>query len=122
MSRTSTRTSSRSGRHKWTFSSAIPTGSCVGGTEVTFEPWEPATAFQQNTGMDPAHRGLGLAKWCKAVALERVRVERPEVERVRTGNAFSNAPMLAINDALGFTVVFTQTDWQADAATVQSML
>ena len=33
--------------------------------------------------------------------LERIRSERPEAVRVRTGNAYSNAPMLAINDALG---------------------
>jgi hypothetical protein len=46
--------------------------------------------------------------------LERIRDERPEVRRVRTGNAFSNAPMLAINDALGFMVVSTRTEWQAE--------
>jgi hypothetical protein len=26
--------------------------------------------------------------------------------------------MLAINDALGFAAIFTQTDWQADTASV----
>jgi GNAT superfamily N-acetyltransferase len=107
-----------SGRHRWSVLVRDPSGECVGGTEITFEPWEPTTALQQNTGVDPAHRGLGLAKWCKAAVLERLRVERPDVERVRTGNAFSNAPMLAINDALGFEVVFTQTEWQAEAAAV----
>jgi GNAT superfamily N-acetyltransferase len=99
-----------------------PNGRCVGGTEVTFEPWEPATALQQNTGIDPVHRGLGLAKWCKAAMLQRIRLERPAVERVRTGNAFSNAPMLAINDALGFEVISTLTEWQAEAAVVRRLL
>jgi mycothiol synthase len=46
--------------------------------------------------------------------LERTRRERPGVACVRTENASSNAPMLAINEALGFKVVGTRTEWQAD--------
>jgi mycothiol synthase len=101
-----------SGRRRWTVFVRDRTGACVGGTEVTFDPSEPDVAFQGNTGIDPAHRGHGLAKWVKAAVLERLRAERPDVRRVRTGNAFSNAPMLAINDALGFRVVSTRTEWQ----------
>ena len=62
----------------------------------------------------PAHRGVGLAKWAKAAMLERIRHERPGAQRVRTDDVFSNAPMLAINDALGFKVISTRTEWQAD--------
>ena len=51
--------------------------------------------------------------------LARIRSEQPQARRVRTGNAFSNAPMLAINDALGFKVIHTSTEWQADAAAVR---
>lgn len=80
---------------------------------MTFEPWEPAVALQQNTAIEPAHRGHGLAKWAKAAMLERIRARRPAVTTIRTANAFSNQPMLAINDALGFKVVEVQTDWQA---------
>jgi mycothiol synthase len=100
------------GRVRWTALVRDPTGTCVGGTEVTFEPGEPSLVLQQNTGIDPAHRGLGLAKWAKAAILERIRHDHPEVRRIRTGNAFSNAPMLAINQALGFKVVGTTTEWQ----------
>lgn len=102
------------GRMRWTGLVRDSTGACVGGTEVILEPWEPAVVLQQNTGIDPAHRGLGLAKWAKAAMLERIRHERPEAERVRTDNAFSNAPMLAINDVLGFKVIRTRTEWQAN--------
>jgi mycothiol synthase len=101
-----------SGRLRWTLLVRDPSGACVGGTEVTFDPSEPELAFQGNTGIDPTHRGHGLAKWAKAAVVERLRAERPDVRRVRTGNAFSNAPMLAINDALGFRVVSTRTEWQ----------
>jgi GNAT superfamily N-acetyltransferase len=101
----------QAGRFRWTALMRDATGACVGGTEVTFEHWEPALVLQQNTGIDLSHRGLGLAKWAKAAVLERIRHERPGAERVRTGNAFSNAPMLAINDALGFKPAGTLTDW-----------
>jgi GNAT superfamily N-acetyltransferase len=104
------------GRTRWTVLVRGPTGACVGGTEMIFEAREPTVALQQNTGIDPAHRGLGLAKWAKAVMLDRLWKERPGIERVRTDNAFSNAPMLGINDALGFEVVATRTEWQAEIA------
>jgi GNAT superfamily N-acetyltransferase len=104
----------QAGRTRWTMFARDRAGACVGGTEVTFEPWDPGTVLQQNTGIDPAHRGVGLAKWAKAVMLERIRQVRPDAQRVRTDNAFSNAPMLAINDALGFKVISTRTEWQAD--------
>jgi GNAT superfamily N-acetyltransferase len=101
-----------SGRTRWTILLRAADGRCVGGTELTFEPDDPSVAHQQNTGIDPAHRGLGLARWVKAAMLERIREERPGTERVRTDNALSNAPMLAINDALGFRTVRTRTEWQ----------
>ncbi len=102
------------GRMRWTALIRDPTGACVGGTEVTFEPSDGVVVRQQNTGIDPAHRGFGLAKWAKAAMLDRIRHERPEAERIRTSNAVSNAAMLAINDALGFKTMSTRTEWQAN--------
>ncbi len=100
------------GRHRWTVFVRNPSGIAIGGTEIVFEPWAPAMAYQRNTAIDPAHRGLGLAKWAKAEVLLRLRRERPAVATVRTGNAFSNAAMLAINDALGFEIVEVRTEWR----------
>jgi mycothiol synthase len=111
-----------SGRERWTIFVRDPAGACVGGTEVTLAAWDPTVAMQQNTGIDPAHRGQGLAKWVKAAMLERIRAERPAVNVVRTGNAFSNAPMLAINDTLGFKVTEVRTEWQADIETLRRAL
>jgi mycothiol synthase len=110
------------GRRRWTVFVREEGGRCVGGTEIVFEPGEPTIAFQQNTGIDPEHRGRGLAKWAKAEVLLRLRDEASNIALVRTGNAFSNAPMLAINDALGFRVVRTRTEWQADAAAVRATI
>ena len=110
------------GRERWTVFVRDPDGASVGGTEVTFERWAPAVAHQQNTAIDPSHRGLGLAKWAKAEMLSRIRHQRPAVDRIRTGNAFSNEPMLAINDALGFTLVQVRTEWQGHIASMRSRM
>jgi RimJ/RimL family protein N-acetyltransferase len=110
------------GRQRWTVFVRDPSGVCVGGTQVIFEPWVPSTVLQENTGIDPRHRGLGLAKWAKAAVLARIRAEQLQARRVRTENAFSNVPMLAINDALGFKITHIITQWQADAAAVRHAL
>lgn len=111
-----------SGRTRWTALLRDATGACVGGTEVTFEPDDHTVVYQQNTGVDPAHRGSGLAKWAKATMLERLRHERPEAQVVRTSNASSNAPMLAINNALGFTETGVRTEWQAQVDDIRDRL
>jgi mycothiol synthase len=111
-----------SGRQRWTLFVRDPHGRCVGGTEMTFEPWEPATAHQQNTATDPDHRGMGLAKWAKAAMLLRLRSERPEVTRIRTSNAFSNDAMLAINTALGFEIVEVRTEWHGSVSDANERL
>jgi RimJ/RimL family protein N-acetyltransferase len=110
------------GRQRWMIFVREPGGYCVGGTEVTFEPWQPTVALQGDTAIDPAHRGLGLAKWAKAAMLVRLREHSPDVDRIRTGNAFSNTPMLAINDALGFTVVEVLTEWQGNVPELRRAL
>ncbi|MBO0728130.1 MAG: GNAT family N-acetyltransferase [Acidimicrobiaceae bacterium] len=103
-------------RERWTIFVRDARGVCVGGTEVTFEPGDEDTVVQQNTGIDPGHRGLGLAKWAKAAMLQRIQSQRPAARRIRTDNAFSNEPMLGINRALGFEVISTRTEWQVSVA------
>ena len=107
-----------SGRERWTIFVRDPEGGCVGGTEMTFASWQPAIASQEDTAIDPVHRGLGLGKWAKAAMLARIQEQRPEVTVVLTGNTSSNEPMLAINDALGFKVITECTQWQADVSVV----
>ena len=110
------------GRRRWTIFVRDVNGRSVGGTEVTFEPWDASVALQQNTAIDETHRGLGLAKWAKASMLDRIRRERTEVEGVRTSNAFSNEPMLAINNRLGFKIIEVRTEWQGRTADLRRAL
>ncbi len=110
------------GRQRWMIFVRDVDGHSVGGTGVIFEPGDTALARQQDTAIDEAHRGLGLAKWAKAAMLDRIRRERPEVERVRTSNAYSNASMVAINNNLGFAITETHTEWQARTADLRRAL
>jgi GNAT superfamily N-acetyltransferase len=79
-------------------------------------------ADQEDTAVVPAHRGSGLGLWIKSDMLLRVRAERPDVTEVITGNAASNAHMLAINDRLGFRPWTEMHGWQADVATLSARL
>ena len=51
------------------------------------------------------HRGQGIAKRLKAEMWQWLRDDEPQVTGLRTGNAHSNAAMLAINDKMGFRPV-----------------
>lgn len=98
------------------------TGETAGFTEVN---WHPRTAWaigQQGTAVIPAHRGHGIGKWMKAAMVERILREVPEATIIRTGNAYSNAPMLSINDRLGFTVVLSVMIWQTTYAQARAFV
>ena len=87
-------------------------GACAGVTNVRFADWNPAVVHQGDTGVHPDHRGRALGKWLKAAMLQKIRVERPQAHVVRTDNAFSNDPMLGINNALGFRESRAYTVWE----------
>ena len=55
--------------------------------------------------MVAAHRGHRLGLRMKLAMLDWLREDRPDVEAIDTWNAAGNVPMIAINDALGCTVV-----------------
>ena len=104
---------------RWTtFVRDRDSGRFVGFTQVFFYDDWPGHVDQGNTGVHPDHRGHGLGRWLKAAMVDRIFRERPDSNRVWTTNAFSNAPMLAINDEMGFVVVAKQTTWQAGVAEV----
>lgn len=108
---------------RWTiFARDRGTGRFVGFTQAFFyENW-PGMVMQGNTGVHPDHRGYGLGLWLKASMLERIFAEKPGMRRMRTTNAYSNAPMLAINDELGYVVTASSTAWQVETAAVRDAL
>lgn len=89
-------------------------GALAGFSEIVREPARPDILHQGATAVEPAYRNRGLGRWLKAAMLERVLRELPEARVIRTGNAEVNAPMLAINEALGFRPHLARSMWQIE--------
>ncbi len=88
------------------------TGDTAGYTELIYDPNVPHVIWQQGTAVVPAHRSQGIGKWIKGAMLERALRDWPAARLVRTGNADSNAAMLAINTRLGFKPAWAQSIWE----------
>jgi hypothetical protein len=105
----------RSGGWGWTVCVCHhPSRRLVGYTELGGSSHRPWLAEQGDTGVDAAHRNLGLGRWMKAVNALRLLEERPETMVIETWNAGVNAPMLAINDAMGFRPVAEWQEWRLE--------
>ncbi len=89
-------------------------GDFAGYSEITWHPNRPQIVNQQGTGVFPRFRGHGIGRWLKAAMIERILMERPEVQYIRTGNANSNAPMLRINQEMGFHTYYSLCVWQIE--------
>jgi GNAT superfamily N-acetyltransferase len=79
-----------------------PTGEFVGHSDVWLPQHWPTKAYQNDTGVNPAHREKGLGRWLKAQMLLNLLDERPQIDNISTWNAGSNDAMLGINYAMGF--------------------
>ena len=99
-----------------------PSQALAGFTLTHWFPENPANLEQGDTGVLPQYRGNGLGRWLKAAMIQKVLAERPEVKHIRTENADSNAPMLAINKALGFKLYKSETLWQLEVAKLKDYL
>lgn len=89
-------------------------GEPAGLSFVCVHELRPEIAAQEDTSVVRGHRGHRLGLRMKLDLLDWLRAERDDVESVDTWNAPENAPMIAINDALGCRVVaetvrFTKT-------------
>ncbi len=107
----------------WTlFARELATGKLAGFTETFWHAQRPDILQQGGTGVWPQYRNKGLGRWLKAAMIEKVLRDLPQVTRIRTDNASSNAPMLKINYDLGFKPVLTNTAWQVETERVSAYL
>ena len=97
-------------------------GEAAGTTEVFVNRHRPAASWQWSTVVLPAHRGKGIGRWLKAHMWLRLRAAEPGVTGLQTGNAASNAQMLAINTEMGFEPTHLMGCWQADLEALQTAL
>ena len=71
-------------------------------TEVIFYLDTPSIIHQDLTSVKEEFRGRSLGKWLKAEMLLWIKENYPDVKTITTENATINAPMLSINNRLGF--------------------
>jgi mycothiol synthase len=123
MLRQSEQSSFARGNQRWTFYVVErSTGRFAGYTETVWNPNRPEILRQDMTGVFPEYRNKGLGRWLKAVMLEKVLADRPQVKFVRTGNADVNAAMLKINNELGFKPYHATGFWQVEVDHIMSYL
>jgi GNAT superfamily N-acetyltransferase len=86
-------------------------------TEVAVDPADPGWGHQMITAVTREHRGHRLGLLVKLVMLELLAAQEPQLRRILTSNAESNAHMIAVNEALGYTILGQPaTSWQLDVA------
>ncbi|WP_328721081.1 GNAT family N-acetyltransferase [Streptomyces sp. NBC_00247] len=77
-------------------------GTIVGFTELVVPGDGAGDGLHYGTGVLPAHRGHGLARWMKAESIRTALTAHPALTGLITDTADGNAPMRAVNDALGY--------------------
>ena len=72
--------------------------------DASWDARYPDRIYQQLTAVAAPWRGKGLAKAAKSAMLHLVRERHPQARIAVTHNADANAPMLSINQRMGFAV------------------
>lgn len=90
----------------------IPSGRLVAFSELELERDAPEVAWQMATLVHPEHRGHRLGLGVKIANLDFLAEQAPEVRLIVTGNAGTNAPMIAVNELMGFEVAGVGMFWQ----------
>jgi GNAT superfamily N-acetyltransferase len=89
-------------------------GRVVGFSELVAPGDGLGDAQHYGTAVLPAHRGRGLARWMKAASIRRARRLHPLLAGLLTDTADGNAPMRAVNDALGYVATHRAVEYQLD--------
>lgn len=89
-------------------------GTMVAHNEVLHAVHDPGRLWNWDTLVLPDHRGHRLGLALKVANLRLVQQAHPDGRELHTFNAVQNAPMIAVNDALGFRPVELTGEWQGD--------
>jgi GNAT superfamily N-acetyltransferase len=90
-----------------------PSGEMAALTELGVDPADPGWGLVMITAVARKHRGHRLGLLVKIAMLELLAAAEPQLERIVTWNAQSNEHMIAVNEALGYTILGQPvTRWQ----------
>ena len=104
--------SPRGARYLIAVAQHIASGRLVACTELSIGAESPWQAWQMLTVVHPEHRGHRLGLAIKLANLDSLARHAPRVRSIVTGNAAVNAPMIAVNDMMGFEVAGEGHFWQ----------
>jgi RimJ/RimL family protein N-acetyltransferase len=90
---------------------AVTDGRLVGFTDLQVPLAQPQRAHQAGTLVLREHRGHRLGARMKVAVLRELAAAFPDVRRISTYNAEDNAPMVAVNEALGFRPAGQLSTW-----------
>jgi len=95
------------------------TGELAALTEVAVDPGNPGWGHLAFTAVARKHRGRRLGLLLKIAMMEWLATTEPQLERISTWNAQSNEHMIAVNEALGYTIFGQPNTWfRLDVAAV----
>ena len=100
------------GRRWWTAVATDPAGEWVGFSELGWSAHMPERFWQWDTLVVTEHRGHRLGLALKLATLAAAGRELPGAGVVHTWNAGFNAPMVAVNEAMGYQVAEVLEEWQ----------
>ncbi|WP_104086627.1 GNAT family N-acetyltransferase [Arthrobacter sp. GMC3] len=104
-----------SGRHSLVSAvEYLATGSLVGFTSISVLGERDDVVFQDDTVVEPEHRGNGLGLKIKAANLALLAKEFPAARTVYTWNAADDTYMLEVNARLGFVAAGVTGQWRKD--------
>lgn len=74
-------------------------------SELAVDPADPEWGHQMITAVAGPHRGHRLGLLLKITMLDLLAAAEPRLERIHTWNAQANRHMIAVNEALGYTIL-----------------
>lgn len=92
----------------------VASGRLAGFSMVTYPAEGEGPVFQEDTLVLREHRGHRLGMLVKSAVARALPEVAPRARRVHTWNAEENAPMLAINVALGFRPAGVEAEWEGN--------
>lgn len=89
-------------------------GELVGYSELTVSRDQPQTAYQWDTLVIRTHRGHRLGGLLKVATMQLLKAGGYPTQKITTFNSKLNAPMIAVNEALGARVAGAMVAWRKD--------